>query len=297
MTTGFSLIDAISLRHAGALAVGALKPARAGIRIVHDDGLRFVLRYPEGESSAQPPGGPRDPNFNPFLPPDPELTVGPLGDGHVMVLNKFPAARHHVVLARSAFHEQQTGPELSDFRALAMLVSEAGGLGFFNGGPAAGASQRHKHVQWMPAGEHNASLYSYTQVLNDALDEQSAVLHPALPFRHCFIRVRAGKGVPVDDMADSLNRAWLCAQGRLGLHPDEQGFLPPFNLLVEEGWMLVVARSREHFEGISNNSLSYGGQLQLQNADQLALVERHGPLAVLAATAHPRSGEAAQQPG
>ena len=54
---------------------------------------------PAGASAAAPvaiPGGPRDPNFNPFLKPDPELTVGPIGTEHVAILNKFPLCdRHH----------------------------------------------------------------------------------------------------------------------------------------------------------------------------------------------------------
>ncbi len=44
-----------------------------------------------------------DPNFNPFLNPDPgELTVGPIGEHHTVHYpwNKFPLAARHLVLAR-----------------------------------------------------------------------------------------------------------------------------------------------------------------------------------------------------
>src|SRR5690554_5933859 len=43
-------------------------------------------------------GGPAS---SPFLPPDPELTVGPVGEHHVALLNKFPVCARHLVLART----------------------------------------------------------------------------------------------------------------------------------------------------------------------------------------------------
>ncbi|MFA5520821.1 MAG: phosphorylase [Castellaniella sp.] len=284
------LMQAIEHRSAGARATGDLKPASVRHVVLEEEGLRFVLRIPE--QPAPPPGGPRDPNFNPFLPPDKALTVGPVGDEHVMVLNKFPVCHAHVVLARTAFFEQQTPLEHSDFAAMARLLGETGGLGFYNGGPDAGASQRHKHVQWLPAGEHNPSLQSFVSVFNPQLDDQAVVIHPALGFRHCFVRVLAGKGMASQDSAASLHQAFGRARDKLSLAPDAQGLLPAFNLLVEDGWMMVVPRRREHFETISLNALSYGGLLQLTHADEETLVRRHGPLAVLAGTAFAASEQA-----
>ncbi len=274
-----------------ALAAGALQPADVRHEILEHEGLRFILRIPQ--TPAPPPGGPRDPDFNPFLPPDPQLTVGPVGDAHVLILNKFPVCEHHVVLARTAFFEQQSALERSDFAAMAVLLGEAGGLGFYNGGSQAGASQRHKHVQWLPRGEHNPGLRSYTQVFSPELDEHTLVRHPALPFAHRFVRVLAGQGRPVLESAASLHQASQRALAALGLRANASGLLPAFNLLVEEGWMLVVPRRQEHCHGISFNALSFGGLLQLAHADQVERVRAAGPLALLAATAFAVSGEGA----
>ena len=176
-------MEAIDARSAAALASGALQPVAAEQTEMEDAGMRFIVRWVSSLAVkdaakaatavtaaattqattpvATPvaiPGGPRDPNFNPFLNPDPELTVGPIGTGHVVILNKFPLCDRHLVLARRAFEEQLLPLAHSDFAALAEIMIEAGGIGLYNGGTAAGASQRHKHVQWMPDTEGNASL-------------------------------------------------------------------------------------------------------------------------------------------
>ncbi len=144
------------------------------------------------------PGGPRDPNFNPFLNPDPELTVGPVGDAHVAILNKFPLCARHLVLARRVFEEQRLPLARSDFAALAALMGEAGGIGLYNGGTAAGASQRHKHVQWMPDDAGNASLSLFAPGLPTGLAEQGVATHAALPdaalLRACALWSRRGGG-------------------------------------------------------------------------------------------------------
>ena len=170
-------IEAIDARSAAALATGALQPVAAEQTEMEDTGMRFIVRWVSSlavkdaakaasttstsatTSTTAPvaiPGGPRDPNFNPFLNPDPELTVGPIGTEHVAILNKFPLCDRHLVLARRAFEEQLLPLARSDFAALAELMAEAGGIGLYNGGTAAGASQRHKHVQWMPDTDGNA---------------------------------------------------------------------------------------------------------------------------------------------
>jgi ATP adenylyltransferase len=170
-------MEAIDARSAAALASGALQPVAAEQIEMEDAGMRFIVRWVSSlavkdaakaataatttanTQAATPvaiPGGPRAPNFNPFLNPDPELTVGPIGTGHVVILNKFPLCDRHLVLARRAFEEQLLPLAHSDFAALAEIMVEASGIGLYNGGTAAGASQRHKHVQWMPDTDGNA---------------------------------------------------------------------------------------------------------------------------------------------
>ena len=43
---------------------------------------------------------------NPFLPPDPELVVGPLPPAHVLLLNKFNVVAHHLLVVTQEFRSQ-----------------------------------------------------------------------------------------------------------------------------------------------------------------------------------------------
>lgn len=281
-------LNAVDERSAGARASGDLLPIQAEETVIEDAGLRFIVRWVSSlavkdAAKVTLPGGPRDPNFNPFLAPEPALTVGPVGEHHVAILNKFPVCDRHLVLARRTFEEQLIPLALIDFNALALVMGEYGGLGFYNGGAPAGASQRHKHVQWIPTAEGNASMRLLAAGLPGDTAEQGLVRHPALSMKHCCVRVSNAKGTPVELAAQGMHAAFKRACSELGLGTDESGLLPSFNLLAGDGWLMVVPRSREHFDEVSINALSYGGTLYVRRPEQVEAIRATGPLRVLAA--------------
>ncbi len=289
MTTAF--MQSVDLRSADARNSGVLQPINAEQIEIIEEGLPFTVRWvsslpAKDAEKVSMPGGPRDPNFNPFLSPDPALTVGPVGDHHVAILNKYPVCDRHLVLARRHFDEQRAPLALSDFTAISFVMSGSGGVGFYNGGTEAGASQRHKHLQWIPAVQGNASLKFLVPGLPAGLSEQAMAIHPQLPVKHIFVRVQCGLGTMVNTSASSLLKAFTAACQQLGLFPGDDGLLPPFNLLADNGWMLVVPRSREHSYDVSVNALAYGGSLYVRNRDQVDVVRRVGPLEVLSKAAY-----------
>ena len=200
-----------------------------------------------------------------------------------MILNKFPLCDRLLVLARRSFEEQLLPLTRSDFAALATIIDEAGGTGLYNGGTAAGASQRHKHLQWIPATDGNASLGFFFAGLPADLPEQGVATHPSLAMKHCFVRVRGGVDVPIDTAAESLHAAFKRACKVLALAPDADGLLPPFNLLAGDGWLLMLPRSQECFEGISISAVCFGGTLYTRTSEQIEIIRRVGPLQALAA--------------
>lgn len=301
-----SRMDAIRARTASALASGDLSPLQTSETVIEQSGLRFIVRWAEAlarkdaAKAAAPaagkdaagasvilPGGPRDPNFNPFLNPDPALTVGPIGTQHTIVLNKFPVCLHHLVLARREFAEQLTPLELCDFGVLAELLGTLGGLGFYNGGAPAGASQRHKHVQWVPAEPGNASLAQLAADLPRDARPGTVYRHQALPMAHALLKVEAGLGADPVASAAAMLAAYDLGRQHLGLQPGADGLLPPFNMLVGDGWLLLVPRSQEHFEGISINALSFGGTIYVRQPEQVELIRQTGPLQALASVGRP----------
>ncbi|WP_018716108.1 ATP adenylyltransferase family protein [Brachymonas chironomi] len=287
------LMHAIDSRSASALASGDLVPVQSEQIEMDDGGMRFrvlwVASLAAKDATAQVaiPGGPRDPNFNPFLNPDPALTVGPIGEHHTIILNKFPLTARHLVLARRVFAEQLEPLNLADFTALALVMTEAGGLGLYNGGTAAGASQRHKHLQWIPGTDEQANLRLYLPGLPQGAQPLEVARHPALPLQHCFVRIGEMQGAPVEQTATTLHQAFQVACSQLGLAPDTDGCLPACNLLVGDGWLLLIPRSQEMVEGISLSAICFGGALYLRQPEQMELVRREGPLKVLGAVGYP----------
>lgn len=271
-----------------ALASGDLLPVQAQEELMHDQGLTFFVRWvstlaAKDAASVSIPGGPRDPNFNPFLPPAPELTVDDASSTHNIVLNKFAVCDLHLVLADKVFSEQLSPLRDIDFRILADFLALHGGLGFYNGGGPAGASQRHKHTQWIPQADHNGSLHLYKDQLPEQAQPGSVHRHPALAFEHCFVRLLDTQD-PVA-LGDSLLNSYRLACNELGLVPGSDGLLPPHNMLAGQGWMLMVPRSTELVDGISVNALSYAGCIYVRTPEQIERVQQIGPLGVLAQAA------------
>ncbi|MGB7483392.1 MAG: phosphorylase [Castellaniella sp.] len=301
-------MDVVRTRSDQAIASGDLQPIVAEQVVIEDRGLPFIVRWvaalaakdaakqgaaadaPAGPQEISLPGGPRDPDFNPFLKPDPALLVGPVGEHHTAILNKFPVCLHHLVLARRAFAEQRSPLEAIDFLALAAVLCREGGLGFYNGGAAAGASQRHKHVQWIPDAPGNASLRALAAGLPADAPQGAVVRHPALDLAHCFVRVDAGLGAEAGASARAMLIAFGQACAALDLRPGPDGLLPPCNMLVGDGWMLVLPRSQEHFQGVSLNALSFGGTIYVREPAQIEAIRAAGPLQALASVGRPGPG-------
>src|SRR5690606_30432077 len=198
MTTDF--LQLVDERTRSALASGDLKPIVTEQTELVDEGLRFLVRSVStlAGKNAAIPGGPRDPNFNPFLSPDPALKLGPLGERHTAILNKFPVSERHIVIVTNEFREQLEPLDRSDFAALARVLVESGGVGFYNGGTASGASQRHKHLQWLPRARGNASLAEWLPGLPADVAPLSTAMHAHLALKHCFVRVECAIGMPFE---------------------------------------------------------------------------------------------------
>ena len=64
--------------------------------------------------------------------------------------------------------------------------------------------------------------------------------------------------------------------------------MPPYNLLLDRDWLMVVPRRHEHWQDISVNALGFAGSLFVRRPAQIEQIRAVGPLALLAAV-----GEAA----
>jgi ATP adenylyltransferase len=128
---------------------GALVSIPTDICPMTDHGTEFSVRV-VGQLTRKAAAGDGAAARNPFLPYESALYVADLPPRHVCLLNKFNVVERHLLVITRDFASQLETLDAGDFAALAVCLAAGDGLGFYNGGPAAGASQRHKHLQWIP---------------------------------------------------------------------------------------------------------------------------------------------------
>lgn len=252
--------------------------------IVEDREIPFIVHVGAlQDTKPQAPGGPNTvKNANPFLPPDPDLVVCDVAPNHLCVLNKFNVIRDHLLIVTRGFEPQEAWLTVDDFTALLSCMHDVDGLGFYNAGAVAGASQGHKHLQLVPLPLGNGPRATPIDAVVDSSTGIGVLATlPELPFDHALIRLgddRLGAG-----RANALYELYRRACATLGIDDEKQ----PYNLLLTRRWMLVVPRSREHWRRVSINALGFAGSLLVRNRSELHQLTRVGPLAALRSVVGP----------
>jgi ATP adenylyltransferase len=275
------LWQAVQERTRQALASGAQVPIATEREELEDAGLRFIvhilsrMEHKLDVTATQARRG-----INPFMPPDPALTVAELPPAHLCVLNKFNVIDHHMLIITRHFEDQQSLLTLGDWVALARCMAAIDGLAFYNSGTVAGASQHHKHLQLVPLPLARGAQRTPVDGLLAAASTTPSRL-AGLPFVHAAVGL--GGALISNSDGDRLHQHYrmLLAGCRLDTRPR------PHNLLLTRDWMLIVPRSQECFAGISVNALGFAGSLLVRDRSQLELVRTHGPMNVLHQVAEP----------
>ncbi|MDP7114632.1 MAG: DUF4922 domain-containing protein [Myxococcota bacterium] len=270
---------------------GALWSIPTTAEVIEDGGVAFGVRLVDNlrrkgrarwNAATEAGGRPG----NPFLPYDEELYVAHVGDTHVCLLNKFNVLDHHLLIVTAGFEDQRTLLTEADLHALWSCMAEVDGLGFYNGGAEAGASQPHKHLQLapfplVPGGGAGTPVDG---ILEGACTTGGIHRSEALPFVHAAVRLD-DLSADADAAAPALRERYLDLLDHVGRAPDRSAPLPhqtgPYNLLLTRRWMLAVARAEEFFETLSLNALAFAGGLLVKDDIELARVREVGPMALL----------------
>lgn len=268
-----------------ALECGALQPIPTESDFIEQDDIRFLVRMlanlarkavANDQQEQQAKSGK---DFNPFLPYDPDLFVADLSDTHVCLLNKYNVVDHHLLLITREFEEQETLLTERDFAALWLCLAEIDGLGFYNSGKMAGASQRHKHLQLVPLPlVPTGEKIPIESALKTATWTNGIGKSPTLPFRHALLWF----DVPPQQAAQTTLEAYYKLLTELNLYSRSDHQLQgAYNLLITRQWMLMVPRKQEQFESIPVNSLGFAGTLFVRNQEQLERLKAMRPLRLL----------------
>lgn len=256
----FDLLTALRNTASQALDTGALEPIETEVELLHSAGVSFAVRTIVTKRTEARVRRKLSRPGNPFLPYDERLFVADVSDNYVCLLNKFNVMENHMLLVTKGFEEQTDALNEVDFDAIAKCLDQVDGLGFYNSGPEAGASQRHKHLQLVP---FPLAKLGHGLLIRDEAE---------LPF-HCL---EATIGANPTAMAKQYQEM-LAELGLLGSPPK------PYNLLMTREWMGMVPRTREYFQTISINGLGYAGSLFARNEAERQMILEHGPMSVLTA--------------
>ena len=289
--TLLGLIDDVTAK---ALASGALLPIRTAAEYVDQDGIGYVVRILSNlvRKDEDRLKQAQQKDRNPFLPYEEDLFVADVGPSHVALLNKFNVIERHLLIVTKEFEEQENLLTPSDFSALWTCMEEYDAVGFYNGGEAAGASQRHKHLQVVPRPLADQGPELPIQPLIDEVGGEGKITRlRSFDFLHCFARMELDRrGFPLDPAEQSF-RLYQAMLSELGMAVPVRGETVrqsgPYCLVATRQWMLMVPRSQEFCGEISINSLGFTGCLLVRKAEHLEHLKKTGPLSILRAVSVP----------
>jgi ATP adenylyltransferase len=274
-----ALRQAVRQRTAHALACGALRSLPTHCEVVEQDGIEFAVRSLGNLERKELAGRAQErTGRNPFLPYEKDLFVADLSQTHLCLLNKFNVLDLHLLIVTRAFEEQESLLTPPDFEALWSCMAEIDGLGFYNAGAVAGASQRHKHLQLVsfPLGAGPGRMPIDSRVSSAGFDGPLGRV-PGLPFVHALARCSEGSDRSTAEVAESMQETYLAMRVATGIDAERR----PYNLLVTREWMLLVPRSRAAFASIEVNALGFAGALLVRGREQLETLRQIGPMTLL----------------
>jgi ATP adenylyltransferase len=184
----------------------------------------------------------------------------------------------HLVIITREFVEQSARLERADLAACVDLLAEDDGLIFFNSGPDAGASQPHRHLQFLLGFRPPVAGRIGRPVTSWRADRAET-----LPFAHRLYGISDGA---FDTSSPTTDRLLDCVGDACEMLPAGTGSsLPGYNLLMTREWLMFVPRRVETVAGVSLAALGFAGVIGLRSVDQVTEVEEYGPMAMMVAAA------------
>jgi ATP adenylyltransferase len=267
-----------------ALASGALRTFPTVHAFIEDGGVRFFVRVLASLREKSVARTTQD--VDPFLPPEKDLTVADITDTHIAVLNKFNVVDYHLLIVTRHYEDQDSLLTLLDFEALWLCLAEYNSLGFYNGGREAGASQQHKHLQLVPLPlAPTGPPVPIAPLLPGTGPIATVGIIPAFPFLHSYVKLRPDIVYKPREAAIETFELYTAMLKSVSMQAPDASSLTrqsqPYCFIVTREWMLLVPRSREHFDDISLNSLAYAGSFYVSNKEQFERLRHFGPINAL----------------
>ncbi|KAM3420455.1 hypothetical protein BST61_g3725 [Cercospora zeina] len=235
----------------------------------------------------------KKPTKNAFPESEGDWTLGPIGEDHKLILNKFCVVRPQFVLPTNEYQPQSDALNVRDLDAgwevLTRLTSGEDDddkyMVIFNCGVEAGSSVGHKHLQCIPRplGTKHGKKDFFSSLRSDG--DGSVEKVKSTPFEHAAISLTTDDG---RIHGRKLEEAYAKLRELLGLRIEE-GKVPPHNVLLTKRHLLVIPRRKAwiEIEGadtvIAGNAAGMIGLVYTWSEDQYAAWQDYGPMKALSA--------------
>ena len=210
------------------------------------------------------------PKINPFKPWDKILEIDSIGNGHQLILNKYPVQLGHILLITNEWKEQNGWLDIKDWEAIKEVNKDTSGLWFFNSGPLAGASQPHRHIQLLRRDPSELSCPREKWIL--ALNNLN------------YKNEKFSKNIILKKFSKSLNEEniheiYKDLSYNLGLGDPRNDKKPkyPYNLIFTDRWMIIIKRKTDNLFGISINALGFAGYILVTENSDIKYLRELGP--------------------
>ncbi|YAI82129.1 MAG: ATP adenylyltransferase family protein [cyanobacterium endosymbiont of Rhopalodia sterrenbergii] len=272
-----------------AINCSALQSIVTNYEFIEDANIKFLVKildnFPQKENSQKQEIQQHkkiEKKVDPFLPYEKDLFVTNLSDTHLCLLNKYNVFDYHLLITTRVFEEQQSWLDLSDFAALCQCLSQIDGLGFYNSGTLAGASQQHKHLQLVPFPlSPEVEKIPIESLIKKINFQEKVGFISNFNFSHALtkINLNTGKNHFQNALIILENYHKLLMAINLPLHKEKPTV--DYNLLITRKWMMIIERSQASYESIPVNSLGFAGTFLIKNEKQMEQLKELTPLRIL----------------
>ncbi|ORY80200.1 HIT-like domain-containing protein [Leucosporidium creatinivorum] len=224
-----------------------------------------------------------------------------VGEDFVVLLNKFCVTPRHFLLVTKEF-KPQTSP-LSPLELIAawQIVKQLGArekhLAFFNSGELSGASQPHKHIQFIPLSNGIAPFDNF--INSNKPQNPKAPFQLPLPYANFTTLLAPPPGQDLsmyfastflallDLMIDHLRRTSLSTPDAPAIRLSSLSY----NVILTESYLHIVPRTAECYETddgtkVSINALGFAGMVLVKDQKSLEKIKEVGVLKVLSGVAY-----------
>jgi len=314
MSTHSEIISVIPACFEKAKSSGDLLFYPSDVHVHEDSGLKFQIRLcpallhkptlptPHFDSSNDRTSINNGKQKDPFKPPyNPNLLVGELkdeneGTEYVILLNKYSVVPHHFLLITKEYQSQASPLLPTDLVHAYSILLAARKKGkeffaFYNCGDRSGASQPHKHIQFIPIEDEDGPPIERLAMAARIQNEEKPFSLPTLSFAHHIRRLSIRPSTDTEQIEQQLSSAFielldLCIS-TIRHEPDYPAGAPSYNVVLTLGHMHLVPRRQEAHvlvdtgERVSVNALGFAGMMLVKCEEELAAVMKEGPSNIL----------------